>query len=186
MRHRHPSTRAIATALLAVWCALIASGCGSSSSGSKIAVDGGDSSSSFGQAPPGEFTSSPTLRPIAADGVGENLGEEASRALGRIGAAAVPDLARALSDVDVAIRRRACETLARIGPEAKDAVPALIRALDDNEPAVRRAAARALGEIGPAAAPAVPALIQALKEPSLLHRESTERGVAPASHEAPP
>lgn len=94
-----------------------------------------------------------------------DMPETAAKALGGIGAAAVPDLAQSLSDPNPLVRRRAADILARIGPEARDAVPALIRALDDRDEEVRKSAARALGEIGPAAKDAVPHLIEALREP---------------------
>jgi len=93
-----------------------------------------------------------------------DMHETAARALGRIGAPAVPELRRALADVDPGVRIQAAEVLARIGPEAESAVPDLIVALEDESEQVRKAAARALGQIGPAAAPAVPALIRSMRE----------------------
>jgi HEAT repeat protein len=100
-----------------------------------------------------------------------SMSETAAEALGRIGPAAVPELAQSLSDPNPVIRIRAAEVLARIGPAAKDAVPALTRALDDREAEVRKAAARALGEIGPEAKEAVPHLIEALREPGRIPPE---------------
>ena len=94
-----------------------------------------------------------------------NLDQTAADALGRIGAPAIPELIRALQDVDPERRRRAVRVLARIGPDAADAVPSLIEALQDPDPFVPKAAARALGQIGPDAAAAVPALME------LLHKE---------------
>lgn len=94
-----------------------------------------------------------------------DMPETAAKALGGIGAAAVPELSRSLTDPNPLVRRRAADILARIGPEAQDAVPALIRTLDDRDEEVRKSAARALGEIGPAAKDAVPHLIEALREP---------------------
>ncbi|MEQ8789096.1 MAG: HEAT repeat domain-containing protein [Pirellulaceae bacterium] len=94
-----------------------------------------------------------------------DMPETAAKALGRIGRAAVPQLAQALSDPNPLVRKRAADVLARIGPDAKDAVPVLIRTLGDRDEEVRKAATRALGEIGPGAAEAVPRLIEALREP---------------------
>jgi len=93
-----------------------------------------------------------------------DMHETAARALGRIGAPAVLELRRALTDVDPSVRIQAAEVLARIGPQAEEAVPDLIVALDDENEEVRKAAARALGQIGPAAAAAVPALMRSMRE----------------------
>lgn len=98
-----------------------------------------------------------------------DMPETAAEALGRIGAAAVPQLAQALRDPNPLVRKRAADILARIGPDARDAVPVLIQALDDPEEDVRKAAVRALGEIGPAAEEAVPHLIDALREPAKIN-----------------
>ena len=94
-----------------------------------------------------------------------NLDQTVADALGRIGAPAIPELIRALQDVDPERRRKAVRILARIGPDAVDAVPSLMEALQDPGPLVPKAAARALGQIGPDAAAAVPALME------LLHQE---------------
>lgn len=93
-----------------------------------------------------------------------SLPETAADALGRIGVAAVPQLAEALHHPDPEIRRNATRVLARIGPEAILAVPELRRLLGDSNEAVRQAAARALGQIGPGAASAVPELIELLQQ----------------------
>lgn len=94
-----------------------------------------------------------------------SLGEAAAIALGRIGESAVQALVAELANADARRRQQAADTLARIGPGAKDAVPALVALLDDPDPKVRKSAARALGQIGPAAAEAVPALVRVLGEP---------------------
>ncbi len=93
-----------------------------------------------------------------------DLPETAARSLGRIGAAAVPELTKQLNDRDPEVRERAADVLARIGPAAKQAVPDLVAALEDSDEAVRKSAALALGQIGPAAADAVPALMRVMKE----------------------
>ena len=95
-----------------------------------------------------------------------DLPEAAARSLGKIGAAAVPELTKDLNDRDPEVRERAANVLARIGPAAKQAVPDLIASLEDEDEAVRKSAAIALGQIGPAAADAVPALMRAMKEPA--------------------
>ena len=91
-----------------------------------------------------------------------SLQDTAADALARIGAAAVPDLVRALRSTDVDLRWRATLLLGRIGPDAATAVPDLASLLSDPDRRVSRAAARALGQIGPNAAGAVPALMQHL------------------------
>jgi len=94
--------------------------------------------------------------------------EAAGDALGRIGAAAVPDLVQALQSQDSAVRLKAIEVLGRMGSDADadGAVPHLVKLLDDPDPAVRKASARTLGLIGPAAKDAVPALMRKLLQPS--------------------
>ena len=94
------------------------------------------------------------------------LQETALDALGRIGAAAVPDLARALRDPDPEMRRRVAEVLGRIGPDAAVSVPHLVTLLEDSDSQVRRAAARSLGQIGPNAPSAVRALMRLLEDPA--------------------
>jgi hypothetical protein len=116
-------------------------------------------------APPGP--EEPTLSKVVIRDKREwDLQEAAARSLGKIGAAAVPELTKDLNDRDPEVRERAADVLARIGPAAKQAVPDLIAALEDDDEAVRRSAAIALGQIGPAAADAVPALMRAMKEPA--------------------
>lgn len=92
--------------------------------------------------------------------------EAAAEALGRIGAAAVPQLIAALHSDDPTVRLKATEVLGRMGPEAAEAVGELVRLLDDPDVRVRKAAIRTLGQIGPAAKDAVPALMQRLLAPS--------------------
>lgn len=91
--------------------------------------------------------------------------EAAADSLGRMGAAAVPNLITALQDPNPSVRALAARVLARIGPEAVIAVPALTQLLEDSDADVRRAATRALGQIGPGAAESVPELIRLLEEP---------------------
>jgi hypothetical protein len=114
-------------------------------------------------APPLVSTSSPLMTtPLAREW---GVRETAIDALARIGPAAIPSLIVALEDPNADVRDRAAQSLARMGPPAKEAVPMLIAALEDPDWSVRRSAARALGQIGPEAAPAVPALMQLLKSP---------------------
>ncbi len=91
--------------------------------------------------------------------------ETAADALGRIGAAAAPEVTAMLADPDPAVRRQAAEILARIGPEAEMAIEPLMRVLEeDSDRAVRKAAAYALGQMGPKAAAAAPVLLRILRE----------------------
>lgn len=100
--------------------------------------------------------------------------ETAADALGRIGAAAVPALIDCLQDERPALRRRAAQVLARIGPDALDAVPALTLLLRDKDPDVQREAARALGQIGPAASTAIPDLLHLFHGPTDTPDDPTE------------
>jgi HEAT repeat protein len=68
----------------------------------------------------------------------------------------VKALIKQLKDEDATVRRKAAETIVKLG--AKEAVPALIEQLKDRDATVRRAAADTLGKLE--AKEAVPALIQ--------------------------
>jgi hypothetical protein len=92
--------------------------------------------------------------------------ETAAVALGRIGAAAVPDLVQALQNPDANVRLKGVAVLGRMGSEAAAAVPQLVMLLDDSDVEVRKAAARTLGQIGPPAKDAVPALMRTLLQPA--------------------
>jgi HEAT repeat protein len=92
---------------------------------------------------------------------------EAAKALGQIGPTAreaVPSLAEALKDSEVALRRESALALGLIGCGAGAAVSALAGALRDEDAVVRRRAAVALGEIGPIAKGAVLRLVKALAD----------------------
>lgn len=92
---------------------------------------------------------------------------EAQDALVRLGAAAVPDLVRALE----AAQRKSLEfaniagILGRIGPDASAAVPALLAALANESSIIRLNAVRALGGIGPGARAAIEGLKARLDDP---------------------
>jgi HEAT repeat protein len=99
------------------------------------------------------------LRVLRSRRVGQSVRAAAARALGQIGAPAVPGLLAALRDAEEDVRRAAAAALGEIGDAA--AVPGLLAALGDAEEDVREAAAAALGQIG---APAVPGLLAALRD----------------------
>lgn len=88
-----------------------------------------------------------------------------ARTIGRIGpnaAAAVPALARELSNEHAHVRQAAAEALSKIGPASEPAVPGIVVLLADSHPAVRQAAARSLACVGPAAERAIPLLFPLL------------------------
>lgn len=89
--------------------------------------------------------------------------ESARGELLKMGAEAVPRLARALGNNDPAIRTKAAAVLQEMGPTAKGAVPALIKALGAEDGPTRYAAAKAIGGIGPDAEAAVPGLTKLLE-----------------------
>jgi HEAT repeat protein len=92
----------------------------------------------------------------------EEVGREAARALGKIGAvAAVPSLVVALSDAPEIVRISAAKALGRMGPRATVAIPGLIAALEHADDKVSDAAAEALLTIGLGA---TPALIEAVPD----------------------
>ena len=88
---------------------------------------------------------------------------EASKALSRIGRAAVPTLIKGLKSESADVRTWCAFALAGIGPDARDAVPTLIQIVTDDADA-RNPAIQALAAIGPDAAAAVPALAKALAD----------------------
>lgn len=113
----------------------------------------------------------------------------AADALRMIGAPAVPDLARALTHTDRAVRHKAAYALNGMGPAAKEALPALIDALKDDYFGVRYQAAKALGGLGPAAAASVPALTEVLKDRNPFVRDAAAEAlkkVGPGRGPAPP
>jgi HEAT repeat protein len=81
--------------------------------------------------------------------------QAASDALVKIGRPAVSPLRLALEDQNFILRRRAAETLGRLGPEAASAASVLVETLFDPQPDVHAAAEDALLKIGDAAFPAL-------------------------------
>ncbi len=82
-------------------------------------------------------------------------------ALGEAGAAAVPELIKAMADNNA--RYWACIALANIGPSAAPAVEALGKTLGSDEAEVRMQAIVALAEIGAAARPIAPQISKLLE-----------------------
>lgn len=83
----------------------------------------------------------------------------------QVGPNAIPQVIEMLKNDDAPGVRLAClQTLAMVGPPAKDAVGELIKTLDDPTARVRMTAARALGNIGPDAKAAEDALTKAAKD----------------------
>ncbi len=99
--------------------------------------------------------------------------------LSTIGAPAVPDLIRALSNAeDDQHQGLAAETLGRIGADAASAVAPLNQALNSDHLHVRRLAAEALGRIGAAAEPAVTNLLKKLADDNLAVRGMAAKALA--------
>jgi len=93
---------------------------------------------------------------------------QAIRAIGYFGgdgAAAVTELAKALSDGSAEIRSAAAGSLSRMGATGAPAVEQLAQALTDPDARVRCLSAIALQSMGAKSAPAVPQLVQALHDP---------------------
>ncbi len=96
-------------------------------------------------------------RLVGGAGIGER--EAAARALGRIGAQALPGLIERLHADDAELRQVAAGVLGTIAD--RRALPALVARLADSDPNVRAAAADALGQLG--GADAIPALLAAVE-----------------------
>ncbi|MBI1831450.1 MAG: HEAT repeat domain-containing protein [Planctomycetes bacterium] len=93
------------------------------------------------------------------------LHEPAARIIFMVGPDAIDDVVDLLKKEKAAGVRLAClQTLAMVGPRAKNAVGELIMALDDSQPRHRMTAARALGNIGPDAKAGLVALAKAEKD----------------------
>lgn len=88
----------------------------------------------------------------------------AAQALVEMGGGAVPALAVALRDPEREVRYLAASALLKIGARAAEAVDALAAALKDKYPEIRVRAVMTLGKIGPPAASAAPALKAAMKD----------------------
>ncbi|MDB5336822.1 MAG: repeat-containing protein [Planctomycetaceae bacterium] len=78
---------------------------------------------------------------------------------------AVPDLIKLVSSDDSQLRIATIQTLARIGPDAKESAPLLATSLTDADPRVAAVAASALVALGDQALPVLPQVIAALEKP---------------------
>jgi HEAT repeat protein len=76
----------------------------------------------------------------------------------------VAALIRSLGSPDAKARAQAAQSLAAMGPAARNAITFLVPALKDKDELVRRLAAEALAKIGPPAKSDVPALAKALQD----------------------
>lgn len=92
----------------------------------------------------------------------------AARCLGNMGAAALPAMQKALANSDALVRRIAAQSLAEAGAAA---VEPLTTALKDQDPLVRHAAAGALAAVRPRTAKTLELLIAAQKDESPLVAE---------------
>jgi HEAT repeat protein len=101
----------------------------------------------------------------AACAIGRLASGKADEEAVRVGArAAVPAIARMLSEPDVRVRRKAAEALSYMGPEGEAAVPALSAGVSDKDRQVRQNCVMALERMGPKAAPATEVLVAALRD----------------------
>jgi HEAT repeat protein len=109
----------------------------------------------------------PRAAGILAAGLGDwRVRPDVERALEKIGAEAVPALARALKGANQDTGMSVCRSLRKIGPKAGAAVPALLEALKGSDEQVGWAAVNALRAIRPEAKETVPSLIEALRHKS--------------------
>jgi RNA polymerase sigma factor (sigma-70 family) len=102
------------------------------------------------------------IRSIAVE-VLINLSNFDAKVKAAVAKAAVPALLTAAKDRNVALRRRAFDTLAVIKPEAGTILPVLTPALSDKDRQVRMVAAQMVEGLGASARDAVSALVGALK-----------------------
>ncbi len=95
-------------------------------------------------------------------------------ALERLEALSTEDLAAALTDAAVSVRRRACEAIAHV---PGDQPPSLLTALHDDDPTLAEIAAWAMGERDPPE----PGAVVALAEVALGHTDALVREAAVAA-----
>lgn len=91
-----------------------------------------------------------------------SVGNDAARALGSIGLAAVPVLIEALDDPESVVRIRAARELGGISDGALQSVGPLTTKLQDASPSVRLESIKSLGNLGKVANAAVPAVTRFL------------------------
>ena len=91
---------------------------------------------------------------------------QASQALSRLGASAVPEMIASLSHRNPEVRRSLIHALGRVGIEARSAVAPLLIALHDVNADVRSAAADCLGRFGVVSRTMVQELMQSLTDPN--------------------
>jgi hypothetical protein len=106
----------------------------------------------------GDGSAVPDLLRLMVQDPDGNIRWQATGALGKMGAAAVPGLTAALKDEDWKVRRSAAEALWAM--REPTAVPGLVEALADKNDIVRQAAASALEGMSDMA---MPALLEAIK-----------------------
>ena len=106
---------------------------------------------------------------VAANDAKPKVRQDAAKALGQLGPAAIPVLVDLLADEDGKVRSDVTQSLKRIGSAA---VPPLTALLSDKRPAVRLAAAKALKYFGTQAKPAAAALVATLKDKDDAVREA--------------
>lgn len=94
----------------------------------------------------------------------EDVRLQAAMTAGKIGAAAVKPLSKALESRDADERFYAVWALAFVGPPAKSATKLVLAALKDESPGVRRKAAYALGRIDPSPGDVIGTLIGTLTD----------------------
>lgn len=92
----------------------------------------------------------------------EDLQEQTTEIIRRLGPPAIPLLVQLLRHADVDLRRFAADALIDLAPDTESIQPALRRALRDEDSMVAADAARALGALHSRASPSVLALVKAL------------------------
>lgn len=101
--------------------------------------------------------------PLLVQLLDKDDGWAAARALEGIGGEAVPHMTTALRHEKAAVRRQLCESLCKMGLNARSAVPAVIQLVErETDPTVRDWAIRALGRTGHRSEAALAALTDAL------------------------
>src|SRR5262245_28038760 len=116
----------------------------------------------------------------------QDVANQAARSLAQIGGPAVPVLAAALQDADLAVSWRALWALCVIGPDAIESVPEVLKLLEHPQDKVRAAAIFTLGEIGPIADETAARIVKTIRTRSPLVRFQAVLAIRKAGNDVIP
>ncbi len=140
----------------------------------------GEAAAALGAIGPKAAAAVPELARMAVGEEEDLLADLVAKALGEIGAPAVPALISMVRTGKPKVRVRAMTAIGAIGPKADAALPELSLAIDDRDEEIRTAAAEALGAVGsgPKERAAILPLLEALKDEDRIVREQAAKALS--------